>query len=291
VAKEIEKEPKFEESIHFRPGEKENVDVVLRDSITQELIGRSTIHLDQVKQKKGVYTEWFDLHDFLGFNVGRIMLELEWKHVGELQRESKQQPLHELVDVEDLIEDLRDSLSDMMLETNLMFHDITRRFFPDFSSTYLGFFDTPLWIQSGERKHRKRHRRSKKGQEIGQQQGGPEGIYQEKFPEVPQQGEQWQKGQQQGQQKEGFREGKEAPRSDVGKEARGGPENLQERREGVTGFIGNEGISEKERSSGKGEDLRSKKGEPPRIAPGKEEVQTGMSQQTREVDIGQREKS
>jgi hypothetical protein len=96
------------------------------------------------------------------------------------------------VDTEEMIEELRDSISEMMLETNLMFNDISKRFFPEFTSRSLGFFDTPLWIdfKSGRRQ---RHKRGRKGLK----EKGPEGLQQQKFPEVPtkesQKGEEWKK--------------------------------------------------------------------------------------------------
>lgn len=57
---------------------------------------------------------------------------------------------------------MKETMADMMWDTNVMFNDFRRRFFPDFWNMNLGIFDSPFLrgLEEGRRRHRpRRHRR------------------------------------------------------------------------------------------------------------------------------------
>lgn len=150
-------EARIHENIDVTPSEKNTIDLVLRDSVTEELIGRSTINLNLVSYRQGAVTEWFLLRDLLGIEVGKVMVELECRSMirpGEIRPS---------ISNEELIEELREGMAELMLETNMIFNEMSKKHFPDLSSYGLQFFDTPQMLESVEHKKKRHgHRKHKK---------------------------------------------------------------------------------------------------------------------------------
>jgi len=184
-------ETKFQETIEIKAPENNIVHLVLRDSTTQELIGKACYNLSPLVGKKEKHCEWILLKDIIGREVGKAMVEFEPK-----EEVSTVSPLAQTavsptteVDIDEVIESMKDNLATLMWETNSMFDDFRRRFLPDFWNFDLGLLDSPFYVEYLEGARRPhRHRRARRNREIyGQgQEMKPESEV-SKQPQQPQQ--------------------------------------------------------------------------------------------------------
>jgi len=73
----INEKPNFDEDLQLQRKEKANIDVELRDSYSNNLIGSGHIEYDTLSNKEGKFNEWIPLKDILGNEVGKALIEVE----------------------------------------------------------------------------------------------------------------------------------------------------------------------------------------------------------------------
>jgi len=161
--------------------------IVLRDSISQELIGKACFDLTPLLGKNEKRAEWIVLRDVLGRDIGKGLIEIEPREMPKQMSTIKGQsgelmPETIDVDIEEVVETMKDQLAEMMWDTSNMFNNFRRRFLPDFWNFDLGLADSPFVLELVESKRRphhrsRRHRRNKDitAQQMNMQQSAESG--------------------------------------------------------------------------------------------------------------------
>jgi len=74
------------------------------------------------------------------------------------------------VDIDEVVETMKDELAEMMWDTSMLFNNFRKKFLPDFWNFDLGFVDTPFVLELVEGKRRPHHRsrRHKRTKEVNE---------------------------------------------------------------------------------------------------------------------------
>ena len=124
TSKDVQGQPTFDENVRLKREEKGHFEVTLRDSRSKELIGTGQMRFDSLRKEEGTHQEWISLKDILGNEIGKALVEYEIKPQNQLMQ-------GEFGSAEKVMGEMRRALDSMVTETNKMFDQFRKSYFPE----------------------------------------------------------------------------------------------------------------------------------------------------------------